>query len=277
MKRTLLGIALVGVLVAACGGSQVSPFAVIASSNGNIGVGDQRVLFALVDPGTDEFLASEDRAATVTLRDQNGSPIETYAMFFVETVAARGLYGANIFIPEAGTYQATIDADGLDTAGPVGLVTTADPTVIQVGEPAPLSVTRTATEYPDLSVISSDPDPDPEMYRLSVDEAVSNGAPALVVFATPAWCSSQTCWPLLAQIKTLRAEWSGVDFVHVEVYDDIQVATPEDLVTVESVAEWGLPAEPWVFVMDSRGVVAGSFEGAATDEELNTALEAVTP
>jgi len=277
MKKLALGIALAGLLVTACGGSQVSPFAYIASSNGNIGVGDQRVLVALVDPETDELLASEDRAADMTLRDQNGAPIETYPMFFVETVAARGLYGANVFIPEAGTYQVTIDADGLNTAGPVGLVTSVDPMVIQVGEPAPLSITRTAADYPDLSVISSDPEPDPEMYRLSVDEAVSNGTPSVVIFATPAWCSSQTCGPLLEQIKTLRTESSGVDFVHVEVYDDIQVSTFEDLVTVESVRRWGLPAEPWVFVIDSTGMVTGSFEGAATDEELKAAIEVVAP
>ena len=238
MKRLLLGIAFVGVLVAACGGSEVSPFAHIASSNGNIGVGEQRVLLALIDPETDELLASEDRAANMTLRDRNGAPIETYPMFFVETVEERGLYGANVFIPEAGTYQVTIDADGLNTAGPVGLVTVEDPSVIQVGEAAPLSVTRTAAEYPDLSVISSDPEPDPEMYRLSVDEAVSNGTPSVVIFATPAWCLSQTCGPLLAQIKSLRADWNGVDFVHVEVFDDIQVATREDLATVPSVAEY---------------------------------------
>ena len=277
MKRFLLGIAIVGVLVAACGGSEVSPFAHIASSNGNIGVGEQRVLLALIDPETDELLASEDRAANMTLRDRNGAPIETYPMFFVETVEERGLYGANVFIPEAGTYQVTIDADGLNTAGPVGLVTVEDPSVIQVGEAAPLSVTRTAAEYPDLSVISSDPEPDPEMYRLSVDEAVSNGTPSVVIFATPAWCLSQTCGPLLAQIKSLRADWNGVDFVHVEVFDDIQVATREDLATVPSVAEWGLPAEPWVFVIDSTGMVTGSFEGAASDTELRAALDAVAP
>jgi hypothetical protein len=46
---------------------------------------------------------------------------------------------------------------------------------------------------------------------------------------------------------------------------------------VPSVAEWGLPAEPWVFVMDSTGVVTGSFEGAATDDELKAAVEAVAP
>lgn len=276
MKRLLLGIALMAVLINACGGSQVTPLAIVVSNSGGIGVGEQRVLLALVDSDTEEFLASEDRAATMTLRDQNGSPIESYEMFFVGTIQdVRGIYGANIVIPEPGTYQVTIDADGLNTAGPVGLVAVEDSPVVQVGETAPPSVTRTGAEYPDLSVISSDPNPDAALYTLSVDEAVSNGTPAVVVFATPAWCVSQTCGPLLAQIKSLRPEFTGVDFVHVEVYDDIQVSTFEDLVLVPSVAEWGLVAEPWVFVIDRAGVVTGSFEGAASDDELRQAVEAV--
>ena len=54
MRRTsgaLVGLAL---LVAACGSDEVTPFALVASSNGSVGVGEQRVLFALVDPETDQ-------------------------------------------------------------------------------------------------------------------------------------------------------------------------------------------------------------------------------
>jgi hypothetical protein len=278
MKGFLFGVALAGVLLSACGGTQTTPFAVVVSSNGSVGEGEQRVLFALVDPETDEFLASEDREATMTLHDENGAPIETYPMFFVGIIQeVRGIYGANIVIPEAGTYQVTIDADGLNTAGPVGLLAAEDPPVVQLGEPAPPSETRTAAEYPDLSVISSDPEPDPAMYQLSVDEAVSNGRPSIVVFATPAWCVSAACGPLLAQVKALQPDFEDVDFVHVEVYDDIQVSTFEELVLVPAVIEWGLLAEPWVFVMDRNGEVTGSYEGAASDDELREALEAVAP
>ncbi len=280
MRRLALGISLLAVLASAClaGDSSPTPFAIVASSNGDIGLGNQRLLFALVDRNRDESLAAEDRSATMTLRDQFGAPIETYPMFFVWAVPeVQGMYGANVVFPEAGTYQVTIDADGLETAGPVGLVTVEDPPVIQVGEAAPLSVTRTATESPDLTLISSDPDPDPAMYQLSVDEAVSNGRASVLVFASPAWCVSETCGPLLDQIKALRPDYEGVDFVHVEVYDDIAVASVDELVRVPAVIEWGLPAEPWVFVMDAAGVVRGSFEGAASDDELRAAIEAVSP
>ena len=268
-------------LLGACGAGEVTPFAVVASShggNGSVGVGTQRLMFALVDPETEEFLAAPDREATLTLRDQNGSPLGTYPMEFIWTVPeVRGLYVARPDIPEAGTYQATIDADGFATAGPVGFVAVADSPLIQPGEKAPASETRTSAQHPDLSVITSDPDPDPAMYELSVSEAVTDGTPAVIVFATPAFCTSATCGPLLDQVKALRPSYPGVDFVHVEIYEDIQVESVEDLTTVPATAEWGLPSEPWVFVVDATGEVTAAFEGAASDAELTAAFDGVAP
>lgn len=274
--RRVVSIVLIALAVAACGSDEVTPFAVVASSNGSVGLGTQRVMFALVDPETDEFLASPDIAATMTLRDENGSPLGTYPMEFIWTVPeVRGLYVAHPEIPEAATYQATIDAEGFATAGPVGFVAFDDSPLVQAGEPAPASETRTAAEFPDLSVITSDPEPDPAMYELSIAEAVSDGTPAVIVFATPAFCTSAACGPLLDQVKALRPEYPGIDFVHVEIYDDLQVESVEDLTTVPAITEWGLPSEPWVFVVDDSGNVTASFEGAASDVELQTAIAAV--
>ena len=276
MRRVaaLLGLAL---LVAACDSGEVTPFALVASSNGSVGLGEQRILFGLVDPETDEFLAAPDREATVTIRDENGSPLDTYPMEFIWTVPdVRGLYVARVEIPEADTYQATIDADGLATAGPVGFVAYEDTPLIAPGEQAPASETRTSVEHPDLSVITSDPEPDPGMYERTVAEAVGNESPAVIVFATPAFCVSQTCGPLLDQVKALRPDYPGVDFVHVEIYEDLQVTSPEELTVVPATTEWGLPSEPWVFVVDASGVVSASFEGAASDTELTEAIDAVS-
>jgi hypothetical protein len=110
---------------------------------------------------------------------------------------------------------------------------------------------------------------------MSVAEAVGNGRPTVIVFATPAFCVSQTCGPLLDQVKALRPDYPGLDFVHVEIYQDLQVTSPEELTVVPATTEWGLPSEPWVFVVDASGVVSASFEGAASDAELVDAIEAV--
>ncbi|MGH8913452.1 MAG: hypothetical protein ACRDZM_02945 [Acidimicrobiia bacterium] len=279
MRRTAIALLVSSLVLGACGSDEVTPFALVASSNGSIGVGaEQRIMFALIDPETDQFLASPDREATVTISDENGSPLGTYPLQFLWTVPdVRGLYVATADIPEAATYQATIDAEGFATAGPVGFVAFDDSPLIQPGEKAPLSETRTSAEFPDLSIITSDPEPDPAMYEMSVAEAVSDGTPAVVIFATPGFCTSKTCGPLLDQVKTLRPGYEGIDFVHVEIYDNLQVESTEDLQTVPATAEWGLPSEPWVFVVDGSGTVTAAFEGAASEAELTAAIDAVAP
>ena len=249
---------------------------VVASSAGSIGVGNQRVLLAIVDLNTNEFLASPDIEATATLRDEFGSPLGEYPMQFVWTVPnVRGLYSVYFDIPEPATYQVTIDAGMLGDLGPIGLVAVADPLVISFGDDAPRSDTRTSAGQ-DLSQITSDPDPDPSFYELSVAEAIASG-PSVIVFATPAWCISESCGPLLEQVKSLAPGYPGVGFVHVEIYGNLQVQSFDDLELVPAVVEWGLPSEPWVFVIDRDGVVTASFEGAASDLELETAIGAVAP
>lgn len=274
MRRLACLLAVTAVLAGCSGG--ITPFAVVASANGGIGVGEQRMMFALVNGETNEFLASPDREATVILRDENGAPLGTYPTEFVWTVEdVRGVYVSHLEIPEAGTYQVTIEADGYETAGPVGFIASENPPLVQRGEEAPASVTKVAADYTDLSVMTSDPDPDPGMYQMTVKEAVTDGTPAVVVFATPAFCVSQTCGPLLDQVKSYRSDYPGVDFVHVEIYDDLQVQSFDELTAVPATDEWGLPSEPWVFVVGADGRVTASFEGAASDEEMRAAIDAV--
>ena len=144
-----------GLTLLACGSNQITPLAVVASHPAGIGLGEQRVLITLIDQETQEWVASPDRAATVTLRDENGAPLEAYPLDFVWAVEdVRGLYVANLVIPEAGTYQVTVDAEGFGEAGPAGLVASADPAVVQIGEPAPQSETKVGADYPDLATIA---------------------------------------------------------------------------------------------------------------------------
>ena len=41
--------------------------------------------------------------------------------------------------------------------------------------------------------------------------------------------------------------------------------------------EWGLPTEPYVFVVDAQGKVAAKFEGMAYPDELIATLDALLP
>ena len=109
-----------------------------------------------------------------------------------------------------------------------------------------------------------------------MDEAIENG-PSVIVFATPAWCTSEACGPLLEQVKALSPTYSDLNYVHVEVYEDIQVSSFAELILVPAIDEWSLPSEPWIFVTDVSGTVVASFEGAASDAELAEVFAAVSP
>jgi hypothetical protein len=259
--------------VAGCSGGSNS-FGRLASSEASIGTGEQRLLVAVIDVPTSEMIATPDVTPTAVLRDDIGSPLGEYDGEFLWTIPdVVGLYAFYVDIPGPATYQLTIDAGELGELSPIGFVASADPLPVTVGESAPLSESRTLDDAP-LDDLTSDPTPDESFYEMTVAEAVESG-PSVLVFATPAWCTSQSCGPMLDQVQEMKAEYPDLNYVHVEIYENVHVAAREDLVVVPPVEEWGLPSEPWLYVTDGSGTVTAAFEGALSDEELRRALDAV--
>ena len=79
---------------------------------------------------------------------------------------------------------------------------------------------RTAADVADLTEISTSPDPLPEMYQTSVEEALAQGQPFLVVFATPAFCQSRICGPVVETVASLIPDYGeDIAFIHIEPYD----------------------------------------------------------
>ena len=141
-----------------------------------------------------------------------------------------------------------------------------------VGEQAPAVRSRTRSDVETLAELSSDPDPEPGLYARSIDEALELGQPLLVAFATPAFCHSRTCAPVLDAVKAVwRAYAPELLAIHVEVFENPQ--EPQRLVEAQAFVDWRLPSEPWVFVIDRSGIIRYAFEGAVTEVELRSAVE----
>ena len=95
-----------------------------------------------------------------------------------------------------------------------------------------------------------------------------------------------SCGPALELAKSVAPDYAGrVNFVHVEPYElesvggHVQLRTDASgsRILVPAVEEWGIPSEPYVFVVDADGNVAAKFEGPADTTELVAALDAVLP
>lgn len=166
-----------------------------------------------------------------------------------------------MFREEDGTYSATNVPSAV-----VGQF----PEVPDPGEKAPVISTPTAKDVGgDLTKIDTRQPPS-TMHEVDYAE-VAGKEPVVLLFATPALCSSRVCGPvadIAEEVKSERPEDAA--FVHMEIYED---NTPPKL--REQVRAFDLPTEPWLFVIDSDGRVSTRIEGAFSEGELNAALDEV--
>lgn len=253
--------------------TDVKAYPVFASSE--IVVGQNRFLVGLLDDH-DAPIGSPKIDMDITFFDLDESATEpvghTGMRFIWIDKPYVGLYGAEVSFDQAGKWGAevSIRGRGIDEQVKAGFEVRQKPSTPALGERPPASDSPTATSAAQINKISTDDDPTPRLYELSIAQALKAGSPSVVVFATPKFCSSQTCGPTLDVVEGVAAEWPGVNFVHVEPYQ--LPADPGNLKPVPSALEWGLPTEPWVFVMDSSGRLRAKYEGILSGRELNEAL-----
>ena len=183
----------------------------------------------------------------------------------------RGVYVVPALFAHAGTWGVEFSIRSMEGSEAATvrfrLAVREEPTAPGVGEPAPRSVSRTLADEPAIERLTSDPQPEPGLYQVSIEEALARPRPLIVAFATPAYCHSRTCGPTLAVVKAVWREYAGrVDAIHVEVFENPH--EPTALREAAAFLAWGLPSEPWVFVVDGAGRVAARYEGTITETEL---------
>lgn len=255
-------------------------------------VGQNRLLVNLIDT-SNQSLADPGRPVEVRLYDlaaDAGQPATTAETTYMPTIEGRpGLYRAQISFASAGDWgleAITTEADGSRRTGRMIFTVRQSGSTPPIGGQAPASDSPTATDAAGIAAISTDDDPDPDFYTTSIADAVAAGRPFVVAFATPAFCSTATCGPALDLVKSVAADYKdSVTFINVEPYqlEEVDghlqpVLSADNLpIPVPAVNEWGLPTEPYIFVVDGEGKISAKFEGMAAADELRAALDAVTP
>jgi hypothetical protein len=140
-----------------------------------------------------------------------------------------------------------------------------------IGSPAPASENRTLTTEPDIARLTSGSDPVPGLYQMTVAEALASGRPTVVTLATPAYCQTAICAPVVDSVEAVYKDYKDqANFIHLEIYKDFQ-----ELIPADEVAEWGIPSEPWTFVIDADGNIVARFGGPISPRELTEALTAL--
>ncbi len=249
-------------------------------------VGEQRVAFLLATPtglvkGGDEG-GNEVSITPVYLPDSvPGDTINT--RFHQWPYGVRGAFATEVDFDRAGQWRLDIYSKGPDAGmGSVEIEILEESPVPFIGSVGPLSENKTLGEAGAIELITTDYTPDLSLYQSTIREAVESPLPAVVVFASPAFCTTATCGPQVDALSELRETYDGqAHFIHVEIYDNPdEIQGDLDRARIApTVDEWGLTSLPhwfnesWTFVLDSDGVVTDRFEGFATVVELEESLQ----
>jgi hypothetical protein len=254
-------------------------------------VGPNRFVFSFLDPKTNLPAASPDRTAAVAFiapgDTQPGPAVPATFVWAIE--GSRGEYVAKTAFPNSGDWKAVFvtQAPGKpQEAIGVGFQVVDKGTTVAVGAKAPASKTPTAADVGgNLKQLSTDTNPDPAFYQTSVADAVAQGKPFVLIFATPAFCTSAQCGPTLDRVKKVAATApANVAFINVEPYQlkyadgRLQpiLAANGQLQPIQAVNDWGILTEPWIFTVDRTGTVRGSFEGVVGEQELQDAVKQIS-
>jgi len=182
----------------------------------------------------------------------------------------RHIYVARFDVPHPGRYWLVAQpADARIQAVSVFDVHARLP-VPAVGGRAPDSATPTLGSEP-VSALTTEQPPDSSLLRYSVAESLAAHRPFVVTFATPRFCTSRVCGPVVDVVEAVQQRFAGrgVRFIHVEVFRDNDPSKGYN----RWMRRWGLSSEPWTFLVGRDGRVKAEFQGSVSAGELGAAVQ----
>jgi hypothetical protein len=280
-------LSLLLLLLAACGqaapaaqptvASAASPMTPVLAIS-ELSVGPNRLALGVLQNGTpvnDPNLTIDMRFFYVDGNDKETVQSEGTAVYRGEGLPF-GLYVGYAELDQPGGWnvELSIPREGQEPqVTRMRLDVLAEPDTPPVGSQAIPTANLTVKEQPDLAQLTSDPNPDADLYQLSVEEAMAAQQPFVVAFSTPGYCQTAVCAPNMLVLKQLKDQFKGqVNFLHVEVYPYPFGESFQAQSRVQAMSDWRLRTEPWTFLVDGQGVIQARYEGGITFAELEPAL-----
>jgi len=302
----LVCLAAAGVLAASCGGSSSSAGAVEFPKvqtlggckicpdirNTGLAVGPNRLVIGLTDENSRPIENAQvharfydrNNAENAVLKGEADAVYEPVQLSYVNedennettVVGNDGVYIVNTTFDASGDWGVFLDVtrDGKTESVPFIFTVRDKTSEPEIGDPAPASRQIIASNVSDISEIDSSFPPRTAMHQVTIADALKTRKPVVVAFATPAFCESRLCAPIMDTVMDpLSTRYADqAIFIHVEPYDLKARRETGQQIAMPVTHEWGLESEPWIFVIDTRGKIAAKFEGVATAAEVGQAL-----
>ncbi len=184
-------------------------------------------------------------------------------------------YPVKATFPEAGPYTITL-ADYPDvSAADVLIADAAEGPLLQPGDMLPSIATPTLDDDAGVADICTRAIDCP-FHDHSLDDVLTNGRPTVLLIATPGFCQTDICGPVVDLLIEEAPSRDDIDYIHAEVYvdpADFEGGGFPDLAPL--VAELGLPFEPMLFVANGAGEIVSRVDLAWDRAELRDALATV--
>jgi len=251
----------------------------LAIGNTDIAVGTNRIIFSIIDKINGPIILEEVRVNYYYLDPKSTFKFHAPAKFVKWPASNKGVYVSHTSFDKAGKWGVSvITPDGMYNVQ-AGIVVKDRSDSPSIGKLIPSSTSKTSKDVSDLSQLTTSLIPNPKLYELSIDEAISNGKSTVLTFATPAFCSTATCGPQVEIISSLSTLYKGnVNFIHIEIYEHPHEISgnPSNATMSPIVMEWGIKTEPFTFVIDNDGVLRYKYEGFVTKKELIKSIDKIT-
>jgi len=288
---------LVALLAAGCGTNSLSPSG--AGASGTLGslmkrpgedvtvvagdsdfaVGDVRFSFLVINH--DARPVERGRARVWLAGSQSGRPFQS-ATARLEPIGPPGageaafggvgrIYVVQLRVHRPGRYWLVAEPIGAKIQALGTLDVKARSDSVAVGAKAPASATPTlASTHGAVSQLTTRMPPDRDLLRYSIASSLAAHKPFVVTFATPRFCTSRTCGPVVDVVDYVRRKYAarGVRFIHVEVFKQNRPALGYN----RWMRQWGLQSEPWTFLVGQDGRIEAKFEGSVSAAELEAAI-----
>ena len=155
----------------------------VAVASTDLAVGDNRVVFGLIRQGKGPIKGAQVTVETflLTAPGQDGPRQTVPAKFQIWPGGSGGVYVAILTFDETGEWGLGLklkDADGTETQAGTRVQVKSESATLALGAAAPRSQNRTARDVGELSELTTDLNPDPELYAKTIGRPSTRAYPS---------------------------------------------------------------------------------------------------
>ncbi len=189
-------------------------------------------------------------------------------------------YALTTTLPEPGIYDLEIDIDGQIMLLPVQAFAKAEVAVPGPGDEFPALSTPTLDDHRGVDPLCTLFDGPCSFHTQTAADVLAQGRPMALLVATPAFCATSYCGPVLNTLIDVAESFPDITPVHVEPWANPTEGsglTDPNLRTSATVDELQLTFEPTLFLVDGNGIVVERIDNVFDRTELEEALARLAP